>query len=99
MPVLIKKAPSSIKEDVMMAIYGHYLERHFLFDRTHVDFVRQLVCHLERTIYFPGSYILEKGDIDGCMYFIHRGEILPIEMMGKNEIPQKILTKGTTFPI
>lgn len=39
----------------------------------------------------------EKGDIDGCMYFIHKGDVDVYDIQGKNEIPREMLTKNTSF--
>lgn len=81
----------------MYAIYGKHLENHFLFSKTHVDFLRQLVCHLKPYIFFPNNYIVEKYDVDSTMYFLHSGEIEVYDVMGKNMNLQKVLTSGFSF--
>lgn len=97
MPVLIQRAPYYLKQDIMFALYGKHLENHFLFAKTHVDFLRQLVCYLKRCVYFPQNYITEKNDVDACMYFIHTGEVEVFDIMGKNEIMQRLLTNNMSF--
>lgn len=77
-----------------MTLYGKYLQNHPIFKNTHRDFIRQLSCYFERCVYFPGYNIVEKGDIDGCMYFIHKGEVEEFEMMGNNQILIKVLVEG-----
>lgn len=73
--MLIRNAPSYLRQDIMKSLYMSHLETHFLFGKTHKDFLRQLVVHLERCIYFPGNYIVAQGDIDTTIYFIHKGEV------------------------
>ncbi|KAI4460643.1 cyclic nucleotide-gated cation channel subunit a [Holotrichia oblita] len=75
MPMLIRNAPSYLRQDIMKSLYMTHLENHFLFGKTHKHFLRQLVVHFERCIYFPGNYIVAKGDMDNTMYFIHKGEV------------------------
>lgn len=65
--------------------------------KTHVDFIRQLVVHLKRCVFFPGNFLAEKGDVDGCMYFIHDGEVDVFEMHGENVIPREVLRKRRSF--
>lgn len=97
MPTLITEAPSSLKQDLMNALYGHHIHHHFLFSKTHTDFTRQLLLHLKRCIFFPGNYIVEKGDIDGCMYFIHKGQVTVIDIQEKNEAVRELLVQGKSF--
>ncbi|KRT79809.1 cNMP binding protein [Oryctes borbonicus] len=75
MPMLIQEAPSYLRQDIMKSLYMSHLENHFLFSKIHTDFLRQLVVHMERCIYFPGNYIVAQGDMDSTMYFIHKGEV------------------------
>lgn len=37
--------------------------------------MRQLAVRLRRVVFFAGNYIVQDGDIDQNMYFIHRGEV------------------------
>lgn len=96
-PNLIRDAPLYLKQDVMSELYGKHITVHFLFKKTHVDFIRQLVVHLEPCTFMPGMYITEKGDIDGCMYFIQEGEVIVYDKHGNNEIEQLILPAGKAF--
>lgn len=97
MPSLVTQAPPYIRQDIMLNLYGIHIETHFLFARTHVDFVRQLVVHLKRCVFFPGNFLAEKGDVDGCMYFIHDGEVDVFDVHGENVIPREVLRKGKSF--
>lgn len=97
MPHLITNAPNYLREDLMNALYGNHIQTHFLFSKTHADFMRQLQPHLKRCIFFPGNYLAEKGDIDGCMYFIHKGQVIVIDVQDKTEIIREFLVEGKSF--
>ncbi|KAK4878712.1 hypothetical protein RN001_011218 [Aquatica leii] len=77
-PEMIINAPPSLKQDLMKSLYGYHVSNHFLFKDTHVDFLRQLVVHLKRCLFFPQNYLVTKDDIDGSMYFIHQGTLLQL---------------------
>ncbi|KAI4457599.1 cyclic nucleotide-gated cation channel subunit a [Holotrichia oblita] len=96
-PELIKNCPSYLKQDLMYELYGKFITSHFLFKKTHVDFIRQLVVHLDPYVFMPGMYITEKGDIDGCMYFVQEGEVVVYDRHGNNEIEQMVLSAGRSF--
>lgn len=97
MPTLIMHAPGYLKQDIMYALYGYHITNHLLFAKTHIDFIRQLLVHMVPIVYLPGQYIIEKGDIDGRMYFVHDGEVKVIDKHGNNEIEQCVLHKGASF--
>lgn len=97
MPAIITEAPNYLKQDLMNALYGFHLENHFLFENTHVDFLRQIVVYLKRCVYFPGNYLVEKGDMDGSMYFIHDGDVEVHEKHGNNEMFVRLLKRGQSF--
>lgn len=97
MPILITEAPTYLKQELMSALYGHHIRSHFLFSKTHTDFMRQLVVHLKRCIFFPGNNIVEKGDIDGCMYFIHKGHVSVMDIQDRTETTREILVQGKSF--
>lgn len=59
----------------MYEIYGVHICQSYLFNGTGDAFLRQLCGKLHHTIYFPGNYIVQHGDSDQTMYFIHRGEV------------------------
>lgn len=81
----------------MFALYGYHITNHMLFAKTHVDFIRQLIVHMDPKVYLPGQYIIEKGDIDSRMYFIHEGEVKVYDRHGNNEIEQCVLKTGMSF--
>lgn len=95
--MLIHSAPSYLRQDIMKSLYMSHLENHFLFGKTHTDFLRQLVLHFERCIYFPGNYIVAQGDMDSTMYFIHKGEVGEYENDFNKEIHLKNLGVNTSF--
>ncbi|KAI4466367.1 cyclic nucleotide-gated cation channel subunit a [Holotrichia oblita] len=97
MPTLISRAPGYLKQDIMFALYGYHITNHILFSKTHMDFIRQLLVHMVPEVYLPGQYVIEKGDIDGRMYFIHDGQVKILDKHGNNEIEQCVLIKGNSF--
>lgn len=99
LPVLIQEAPTTLKQDLMYGLYGKHLETNYLFYNTHIDFLRQLVCHLKRFMFFPGDYIVEKGDVDFTMYFIHNGEVEVYTKKGNMEIAMQLLSKNSSFGV
>lgn len=94
---MIQECPSSLKENIMQALYGKHLSNHFLFSSTHMDFLRQLVVQLQRFVFFPGDSIVEKGDFDCCMYFVNSGEVSVYEIKEKTEVKIMVLTSGMSF--
>ncbi|GJQ67379.1 hypothetical protein Trydic_g8265 [Trypoxylus dichotomus] len=97
MPTLIRQAPGYLNQDIMYALYGYHITNHVLFSKTHVDFIRQLLVHMDPQVYLPGQYVIEKGDIDERMYFLHNGEVKVFDKQGNNEIEQCVLRKGASF--
>lgn len=97
MPEIVTEAPAYLKQDLMMSLYGHHLNHHPLFEDAHTDFLRQLVVWLQRCLFFPGNYLVEKGDMDGSMYFIHDGEVEVFDKNGNNLTFIGILTKNSAF--
>lgn len=94
---MIQESPSSLKENMMQALYGKNLSNHFLFSATHKDFLRQLVVHLERFVFSPGDFIVEKGDSDCCMYFVNTGEVNVYQINAKTETKIQQLNAGMSF--
>lgn len=90
LPSLIAEAPAYLKQDLMQSLYGNHVRRHYLFSRTHVDFIRQLVVHLRRCVFFPGNFLVEKGDVDGSMYFVQEGMVYVYDKQEDSDIPQEV---------
>ncbi|KAI4458645.1 cyclic nucleotide-gated cation channel subunit a [Holotrichia oblita] len=74
---LITELPRTLKIDLMTSIYGKLIKDSYIFCRTERDFIRQLCLQLQHRTYFPGDYIVRDGDVDSCMYFIHKGDVGP----------------------
>lgn len=64
-----------MKCDVYSAMYGEHFNRSYIFTDLDETFLQQLAIYMKRYIFFPGYYIVQQGDNDGTMYFIHRGEV------------------------
>ncbi|KAI4470520.1 cyclic nucleotide-gated cation channel subunit a [Holotrichia oblita] len=97
LPILITEAPSYLKQDVMLHLFGYHLENHFLFAKTHKDFIRQLVTLFERRVFLPGNVVVEKGDMDSTMYFIHSGEVGAFDRQGSEEKQCYVLHSDMSF--
>lgn len=75
-PELLVVAPTPLKSKVFGFCYSYHIKKNVIFEKCHEDFVRQLVLMLKMDSYFPGDYVVFKGDINDCMYFIHKGSVL-----------------------
>lgn len=79
LPYYVQIAPSNMKCELLYDLYGAHIEYNILFDSCHADFIIQLSGRLNRSLYFPGDYIIRKFDVDGRMYFINSGEVEALE--------------------
>jgi hypothetical protein len=61
--------------ELMTEIYGHHVRKSYVFSDVDEPFTRQLCQYLKRVIFFPGNFIVQHGDFDNSMYFIHHGEV------------------------
>ncbi|XP_013174089.1 PREDICTED: uncharacterized protein LOC106122580 isoform X1 [Papilio xuthus] len=75
MPELVYKLPFRLRCQVMQAVYGSHIRESVIFEKTDDDFKRMLVMWMKHCVFFPGNYIVQRGDSDQCIYFIHRGEV------------------------
>ncbi|KAI4456094.1 cyclic nucleotide-gated cation channel subunit a [Holotrichia oblita] len=74
-PHLLGKAPYYLKEAVLNSMFGFHLCQHPLLQHCHKDLARQMASHMKTLIFFPEDVVVYAGDIDNCMYFIHKGEV------------------------
>lgn len=100
LPKLLIEAPSPLKLKVMGYCYSHHIMRNVVFKKCHEDFIRQVVLMLRVDTYFSGDYIVFKGDINGCMYFIHSGSVLIMseDTCKKEDVIGKLIV-GQSFGI
>ncbi|XP_063543200.1 uncharacterized protein LOC134751681 [Cydia strobilella] len=75
MPELVYELPFRLRCQVMQAVYGSHIRESVIFSRTDADFRRMLAMWINHCVFFPGNYIVQCGDADQCIYFIHRGEV------------------------
>ncbi|KAL4707314.1 hypothetical protein ACJJTC_019852 [Scirpophaga incertulas] len=75
MPDLVLALPFRLLCQVMQAVYGTHITESIIFSKTNDDFKRMLTMWLKHCVFFPGNYIVQSGDSDQCIYFIHRGEV------------------------
>lgn len=69
--------PATLQE-LLQQIYGSHISRSYIFSEVEVSLTRQLCRYLKRSVFFPGNYIVQHGDFDSTMYFIHYGEVYNI---------------------
>ncbi|KAI4467276.1 cyclic nucleotide-gated cation channel subunit a [Holotrichia oblita] len=72
-PHLLEKVPYYLKEATLNAMFGCHIRKHSVLGNCHVDLIRQMATEMRLTILFPGNIVVNKGDINQCMYFIHQG--------------------------
>ncbi|XP_053605424.1 uncharacterized protein LOC128672350 isoform X1 [Plodia interpunctella] len=75
MPELVTSLPFRLQCQVMQAVYGCHIKDSIIFSKTDDDFRRMLCMWMSHCVFFPGNYIVQCGDSDQCIYFIHRGEV------------------------
>ncbi|CAG9579751.1 unnamed protein product [Danaus chrysippus] len=75
MPELVYRLPFRLRCHVMQAVYGSHIRESLIFKKTSDDFKRMLAMWLKHCVFFPGNYIVQCGDADQCIYFIHRGQV------------------------
>ncbi|KAJ2938987.1 hypothetical protein O0L34_g18965 [Tuta absoluta] len=75
MPELVYRLPYRFRCQMMQAVYGSHIRESIIFSKTHDDFRRMLAMWLKHCVFFPGNYIVQCGDSDQSIYFIHRGEV------------------------
>lgn len=72
---LFKEMPLGLQGDVALNLYKRLIDKVPLFDNTEIGFSKLLALSI-RTEYFPkGEYVVRKGDLGSCMYFINRGTV------------------------
>ncbi|KAJ8719060.1 hypothetical protein PYW07_016616 [Mythimna separata] len=75
MPSLVYQLPFRLRCQVMQAVYGSHIRESVIFSKTDDDFRRMLAMWMKHCVFFPGNYIVQCGDSDQCIYFIHRGQV------------------------
>ncbi|MCS6985098.1 MAG: ion transporter [Leptospiraceae bacterium] len=70
---ILSELPRSLRIDVAIALKQELIRKVPLFQGAETAFIRQLVLHLEPTIYLPGDIIFHQGEMGHGMYFIARG--------------------------
>ncbi|KAL0277529.1 UNVERIFIED_CONTAM: hypothetical protein PYX00_004779 [Menopon gallinae] len=102
MPFFLRVAPYYIKVQIMQDLYMDYLKRCKVFHGITPSLLKQMSARLKRFIYFPGDTICQAGDVDSCMYFIHRGEVSKLDndpLYSGLYYEVKIYTAGENFGI
>lgn len=99
-PVLLDQAPHYLSEAILNASYSDHIINHPIFFKCHIDFQRQIVAKLRDNIYFPGDFVAFQEDMNDCMFFIHRGEIVAsTETEGKAQKVFRTYRQGQVFGV
>ncbi|XP_025602203.2 uncharacterized protein LOC105687418 [Athalia rosae] len=94
MPSMISSMPAFLRHRIMFDIYGYLLIESEVFHGLHDDFLFQLAARMKCCVYFPKNYIVQAGDVNHTMYFIHSGKV---EVLSK---PQSTIQgSGSIFGI
>lgn len=75
MPSAIQLINNATQKELMFNIYGYLLKNSMVFADTGDIFLKHLCQHLTCVFYFSGDYIVQEGDFDKSMYFIHKGKV------------------------
>lgn len=75
-PKFLMEAPTPLKTKILCQCYSSHITKNVIFKKCHEDFIRQLLLSLRLDTYFPGDFVVFKGDINDSMYFIHKGSVL-----------------------
>ncbi|KAK9891943.1 hypothetical protein WA026_017426 [Henosepilachna vigintioctopunctata] len=74
-PELLENAPYVLRCEIMREIYSVHLRKGYLFNGINEALLSQICGHLKRVVFFKGNYIVQNGDTNASMYWIHRGEV------------------------
>ncbi|KAL3275878.1 hypothetical protein HHI36_020616 [Cryptolaemus montrouzieri] len=75
MPELLENAPYVMRCEIMTEIFSEHLRNGYLFKDINEALLTQICNHLKRVVFFKGNYIVQNGDTNASMYWIHRGEV------------------------
>lgn len=74
-PSAMKLLNNATRNELLFNVYGYLLKKSIIFADVEDIFLKHLCQHLTRALYFSGDFIVQKGDFDKTMYFIHRGKV------------------------
>ncbi|XP_045470321.1 uncharacterized protein LOC123677688 isoform X2 [Harmonia axyridis] len=79
-------------------VYGEELRNSYLFHNLQEPFLRQLSNYIVPVMFFPGNYIVQHGDSDQSMYFVHHGQVDVLTVHSNlTETIHDILHEGEMF--
>ncbi|GJQ80337.1 hypothetical protein Trydic_g12214 [Trypoxylus dichotomus] len=96
-PVFMTQAPSYISASIKWAAFGHHIRENWVFMDCHGDFIRILIRRLHIQTYFTGDTICQQGDVNGKMYFIHKGKVNAYYITDTEEIHVDSLDESDCF--
>lgn len=70
-----------------------------MFASCHEDFVRVLISLLVVNTFFSGDMICQHGDINNCMYFIHKGKVDVLSVEKNFEVLVDLLYERDCFGV
>ncbi|MBI5369195.1 MAG: cyclic nucleotide-binding domain-containing protein [Planctomycetes bacterium] len=71
---IIDRLPASIALDMRLFLTGEILQKVPFFKQAGETFIREIVTQLEGHVFLPGDYLMRRGELGDCMYFINTGE-------------------------
>jgi len=82
---LVNELPVQLRQTVSLQTHGYKLRRLVLFANVDESFLGSLATYLQPEVFLPDEYILVKGQISNCAYFVERGRVQLIWVKeGKN---------------
>ncbi|KAF5288618.1 hypothetical protein FQR65_LT11989 [Abscondita terminalis] len=98
-PYLLLELPQHLRESILNDVFSTYINNNPIFTKCHKDFKRQVVSYLKNETFFKRDYIVFNGSVNGCMYFVHDGEVQAIIDNQGERCVVNILKSGSYFGI
>lgn len=92
---ILADLPQSIRLQIAQELHADIIAKVPLFAGATPSLIRDIVLHLEPTVFTPGDFIIQQGDMGEEMYFINRGSV---EVLNADEkAVYTTLNEGTFF--
>lgn len=79
---LLANLPQSLKTDISLHIHKELIKKVPYFKQTDKDFITDIIMQIKPLVFLPGDYIVKKGEMGHCMYFISNGSV---QVMSEDE--------------
>jgi voltage-gated potassium channel len=71
---MIEDLPKSLEIDVSLFINRAIIQKAPFFKNAGEIFIREVIQHLQPTVFLPNDYIIRRGEHGDCMYFLSKGD-------------------------